>query len=410
MRSSGALGQFSSVSIRGSSAQQLAVFLDGVPLSGSIGEAFDLSGMSLDVLRQAAVYRGYTPVPFVLAGLGGVVSLSSVSAMGDSAHAALAGGSYASVAGDGHVSVGNETTRLRLGASAARSNGRFSFYDNNGTPDVTTDDHTATRINDDYRRVTVHGVLRSELFGVHLSLVELVFVKDQGIPGPASAQAAHVRLGTEVYTTILSARRQFGNVATAIAFGVGVEIRHFSDPDGEVGARSDQHTTNLDLYVSPTVSAPVWSHAQLQVSGSLRREHTHVDQAMAELTPTGDLRSGDAGRTRDSYGGGAELVQHAGPVRLTGGARLDGIRSDFAVGANAGELNDQGRNTRTTAFTPRVPERYGRIIDALQLRGSFGRYVRVPTLNELFGDRGFVLGNEGLKPGVRLARRCRRPR
>ena len=34
----------------------------------------------------------------------------------------------------------------------------------------------------------------------------------------------------------------------------------------------------------------------------------------------------------------------------------------------------------------------------LQLRASVGRYFRVPTLFELFGDRGFVVGNEGLDP------------
>ncbi|MBC7795112.1 MAG: TonB-dependent receptor [Clostridia bacterium] len=398
LRSAGGLGQFSSVSIRGSSAQQLAVFLDGVPLNGSIGEAFDLSTISLDVLSTAAVYRGYVPVPYVLAGLGGVIALTSASSKADKANVGIAGGSYGGLQGDGHVAFGSDTTSLRLGASAARSLGDFTFYDDNATPNVTADDRTTRRINDDFKRVTLHGVARSEFFSVRLSLVEVVLRKEQGIPGASYAQARNVRLGTDVYQTIASANRLFGSAEADLVLGVGIETRRYRDPDGELSLRSDQHTNNLDLYMSPRITIPLWRDATFALAANVRREHSRVEQANAILTPTGATRSGDAGRKRDSYGVGAELTQNvAERLRITLGTRIEGIRSDFRVADNAGQYNDQGRDTRTTQLTPRAGA-VVRIAEPLELRGSYGRYVRVPTLNELFGDRGFVLGNEGLKP------------
>lgn len=393
LRSAGGLGQYSSVSVRGSSAQQLAVFLDGVPLSGSIGEPYDLTSVTLDVLQTAAVYRGYTPVAFPLAGLGGVVALTTASAKGDIAHVGAAGGSFGTAAGDGHVAFSG----VRLGVSGARSSGDYDFYDDGGTPDIPANAHDSKRINNDYRRVTVHATARAELLGAKLSLAEIVLLKEQGIPGPASAQAAHVRLATQVYQTVASLKRSVGRLGELhVALGFAVEARRYRDPDGELSVRSDQRTTNFDLYLAPQLETRLWAGAMAAFAVNVRREHTQVEQQLV-TTPTGAARSGDAGRTRDTYGAGLELTQLLGPVRLTGGARLDGVRSDFAVADDAGEYDDRGRNTRAWYVSPRIGAAY-RVLDPLELRASVGSYVRVPTLNELFGNRGFVLGNEGLRP------------
>jgi vitamin B12 transporter len=62
-----------------------------------------------------------------------------------------------------------------------------------------------------------------------------------------------------------------------------------------------------------------------------------------------------------------------------------------------GEVEDDGRNELAFGFAPRLGARL-RIVDGLQLRATAGRYFRPPTLLELFGDRGYIIGNEGLRP------------
>jgi iron complex outermembrane receptor protein len=47
--------------------------------------------------------------------------------------------------------------------------------------------------------------------------------------------------------------------------------------------------------------------------------------------------------------------------------------------------------------SPRLTARYA-ATDDLTVKGSAGWYVRLPTLTEVFGDRGFLLGTPGLRP------------
>jgi len=52
VRSLGGLGQFGAVSLRGSSPQQVAVFLDGVPIGSSVAGLVDLGSVPLDGLAR----------------------------------------------------------------------------------------------------------------------------------------------------------------------------------------------------------------------------------------------------------------------------------------------------------------------------------------------------------------------
>jgi iron complex outermembrane receptor protein len=52
---------------------------------------------------------------------------------------------------------------------------------------------------------------------------------------------------------------------------------------------------------------------------------------------------------------------------------------------------------RDAELSPRLGARW-RVTGALTVKGNVGRYFRAPTLVELFGDRGFVVGNPELLP------------
>ena len=60
----GGLGSFSTVSIRGSTAEQVVVYLDGVPLNQAIGGGADVGRMSLGGVQEIQVYRGAVPARF----------------------------------------------------------------------------------------------------------------------------------------------------------------------------------------------------------------------------------------------------------------------------------------------------------------------------------------------------------
>ena len=145
VRSLGGLGAFSSVSVRGAAPGQVAVYLDGVPLSQASGAGVDLGDLALETLDHVEVYRGAVPLGFG-GGLGGALNLVT---------AAPAGG-FRDVAS---VSLGSFGARRVLAARRAHSRvvdytasvvyagatGDFPYFDDHGTPYNVDDDAAARR-------------------------------------------------------------------------------------------------------------------------------------------------------------------------------------------------------------------------------------------------------------------------
>jgi vitamin B12 transporter len=401
VRSLGGLGQFGAVSLRGSSPQQVAVFLDGVPLGSSMAGLVDLGSIPLDGLARVEIHRGHVPVAYGSAAIGGAIDLVGAPAWRRAATTAHVGvGSF----GAGEARLGLRGPLGRRGRTAgaltlgyAGATGNFPFVDDGGTPDLGGDDRTVRRVGNDYDRIALHARLDHRRGPWRVAVQELVQAKDQGVPGPAAAQAERVRLSTLTARTIATARRHgLGGPGGRLEWlaAVGTSLQRYHDPAGEVGlAIDDQRLRTLDLYLSPRLRVPLWRDAWLGLVADHRTELVGVD----ERTPTVGA-SGDARRTRLSLGAGLQLEQFLLHDRwlLVPVLRVDGLDSRFALPAGAGEQDDAGADAVAVGFAPRLGTRV-RILPGVELRGSGGRYFRPPTLAELFGDRGYLVGNEGLR-------------
>jgi iron complex outermembrane receptor protein len=176
----------------------------------------------------------------------------------------------------------------------------------------------------------------------------------------------------------------------------GFDRRRYEDPLGEIGlAVDEQRTHTYDAYLSPRLRVPLWRAAHLGLVASFRNEWVDVDEA-AQASVAGQP-SGDASRSRTSLGAGLELEQQLFDRRLTlvPAVHIDAVDSRFSVAAGEGEQDDAGRDHLLAGASPRLALRLG-LVDGLEYRMSGGRYFRAPTLLELFGDRGYMLGDEGL--------------
>ena len=75
VRRFGGLGDFSTLSVRGSAANQVQVYLDGIPMSRAQNEVVNLATLPLGAVDHVEVYRGFVPIAFSRAGPGGVVNI-----------------------------------------------------------------------------------------------------------------------------------------------------------------------------------------------------------------------------------------------------------------------------------------------------------------------------------------------
>lgn len=401
VRSVGGLGQFSSVSLRGSSGQQVQLLVDGVPIGSSLAGLVDLSTLPLDGLDRIEVYRGHVPVEFGSATIGGAVNLVSAPP-GDEPRLILRGGT-----GSFGARQASAEARMPLPRGLAFSTaigyagalGDFPYYDTASTPLDPGDDTTSVRLNNHYDRVT--GQMRLDgARGKWRWLVRpFVTWKSQGIPGPGGAQARESELSTFDGRTILKAsRRQFGHPGGRLEWlaSVGAQRRVYLDPANEVGLSvDDQRTMAVDAYLSPRVRIPLWRGAFLRLMADQRTEHVEVDELA--FSGVGEETTGDAQRLRLAFGAGVQLEQFLFERRwlIVPIFRVDALDSRFRVPEGTGEQNDAGQDRAEVGFSPRLGTRV-RIVDGLEVRASGGRYFRPPTLLELFGDRGYVIGNEGL--------------
>jgi vitamin B12 transporter len=399
VRSIGGLGQFSSVSLRGSAPQQVQLFIDGVPIGGSLAGLSNLDDQPLDGLTRLEIYRGYVPVAFGGATIGGAIDL--VNAPGKEPLTRIAGGVGSFGARQTRFELVRPLRRrdahlgLRFGYAGA--DGDFPWFDDGGTPHNPLDDATRRRVNNHYDRVQGQLRLDARRGRWRFGLQEIVQYKEQGIAGSARAPTQGMKLDSAVARTIFTARRtRLGRPGGNLEWvsGFAVDYRRFTDPLAEIGLADDQRTTSLDAYLSPRMRLALWRGAFVRLVADQRTEWVRIDQRGGSFFPTGNSE-----RTRTASGIGAELEQFLFDRRwlIVPGARVDALVNRFAVPPGEGELGDQGRDDHVLGVSPRLGTRL-RVLRGLELRSSAGRYFRPPTLMELFGDQGYIVGNEGLSP------------
>ena len=94
VRETGGLGQFSSMSIRGSTSEQVAVYLDGMRLNTGASGTVDLSTIPIDTIDRIEVIRGGGSAQFGQDAIGGVLNIITKHGRKGTQVQAYAGGGY----------------------------------------------------------------------------------------------------------------------------------------------------------------------------------------------------------------------------------------------------------------------------------------------------------------------------
>ena len=354
------------------------------------------SELSLDGLDRVEIHRGYLPLALGSA-IGGAIHLrSDHRCRGPRLRAGAGFGSF--VAHSLNAAYKRRIRHFCVNARVALSGalGNFTFLDTRGTPQNPDDDRTLKRLNNQYERVISQVGFTGRRGPWRIRGREMLLWKRQGIPGPGHAQARSTGLDTLnarslfsiQHPTLLGARGPLTWVS-----GIGIERRHYRDPQGEVGLGvDDEYLLAGDLYLSPRLGVPLWQQAQLDLLAEGRGELITVREKAAVSGACIDAR-----RRRLAVAAGAQLEQRFGErLLLAATFRADGVRSLFPVCGDSSGIDPKSDDQQdNVGLSPRLAARL-QLFGGLSLRASAGRYFRAPTLLELFGDRGYVIGNERL--------------
>lgn len=357
----GGLGQLTTVSIRGSSSDEVKVFLDGLPLNTAAGGGVDLSRIPRAWIDRIEVVRGAAGASYGPGAMAGAVDVVTRRGAAGSWSASASGGSFGTFSGGADGALGGEGWGLLLAGAFDRTDGRFT-YELERAPAVPGSD-----------RVTLERDHDASWSG----------------GGLAKLWAALGRARLDAVVQLSGGQRDLPGTAY-----------HFTPDDWQHDARAGlvsrlalPLTGDLDLELGATYRED-WLDLSIAPAPEYR-QRDHAAEASARLLwragPSAlSLRLAGSFEQLDTEGAGGhrwgglsaalsdELVLADGRLRLTPGLRYDRQGPFDGVSARLGA---------SWAFT-----------DTLSVRASGGRAFRIPSFGELYLQQGLLLPNPQLAP------------
>ena len=405
--SSGGLGSFSEVSIRGSYANQVQVYLDGMLLNEAIGGTVNLGTIPLANVERVEVWRSGAPARIGGNALGGAINIVTRDTSGGARSVAFGHGAFNTLTAHGIAGFGPARSRLLVTVDYASSDNDFEYTSDNGTPQNPGDDYDGRRINDAFRTmnalVKYRALLGDDLL---LELSEHALRSEKEIPGAQHIQYSEASLATtrNLMQSRLSwfpSRAKWLEIAPTVHYIHSRE--HYEDPGSHVGwgAQDNRYRTDTVRGMMPvTITSPAWGSVTLTPAAG--HESSDPEYRLGNTVPL----AGD----REHLGITGDVAAHTPDSRFMLTAH---IRRDRYFSSYSGHTNQFVPEPPPAQFHHFTLSRTGLRFRAhrfIDFRGNYGDIHRVPSFYELFGDRGGVVSNPNLKPervfswdaGVRL--------
>lgn len=386
VRRLGADDSFATISIRGTSSTQVAVYLAGVPLSGGADPTLDLATLPLWPGARARVFRSFAPAAMGRGSLGGSLVIDAPSpraaAAADVWTAAGGFGSLRLRAGD--VRGNAEGVRIATGISASRSEDDFSYIDRNASrargSEVLVDRQNAGHAAAS-GLVSIALPVRLGSERGALTVTTLVQARRQRLPGTATQPTPDQRLDSNRLVAALELTLPAGSGA----FGVRGWGRRegLAISDSYESAKGLGPTSTSDAIVAAGTSVG-WRGAPLEAL-TIEARVDGSGERFAPGTWVGALQPAGARRTNVGAAfDGSLRVSRA--TTLAASTRADAWFDSSEDGTRSEELRPTGNAGIETRVGPVV------------LASHAGLVARPPSFVERYGNRGAFLGEPGLRP------------
>lgn len=395
---SGAYGSRTSLSLRGAEPDQLEVLFGDLPITTADGGGFDLSSVPLWALERVEVYRSGAPTWLGAGGIGGVLRLVPRES-GPAFGATFGAGSFGLLHGRLAARASSPDVTWTTAVGVTSSEGDFPYLDDGHTAFDETDDAVRRRTNGWMREGSGFGHLSLRMAGGRLSALVLGVERLGGEPGPAAQPTRFAeRSETSVLASVgfeLTEDQRPADEADwrfSIATSAAYRRRRFTDRYAEVGgvarATDDGQWRSL-ARVAASGRLLEW----LELTGVALYTHEALDPEDALA------RQENAPSRRDA---GTFAVE----TRLFGA--IEGVRLELrpsarlaVLGSRLTELRPERAGDGNGALILAPTFRLGAVVEpiaGLAIAASAASATRAPSMVELFGDRGYLLGDTRLLP------------
>lgn len=396
IKKSGGLGDFSTISIRGSSSEQVLVYLDGILLNESQGGGVNLGNIPFANIDSIEIYRGSSPVTFGASGIGGIVNIKTKFPESErNIFTQLQYGSFETYRANIFLSHKPGKYDYFLGLNYTGSDNDFKFEDDNGTKYNKKDDETKRRKNNDFNSLnflTKFGYDFNSL--ATIKLTNNLFSNYKGVSGISNYQSEHADLKTLENLTSVDFTKEalfLDQLNFYLSLYYSYKKQAFDDKFGEIGVgRQDNKNVTQAYGTNLNFKYFLGEINTLNFLINFKKEIYHPFDKFLKV---------QAGKsTRETFSAGIEdeISLFNNHFIVVPSFRKDFIRNRFS-GDNGGLIfakakkNESSEDYSTWQVGFKIP-----VLEWFSLRANIGRYYRVPSFFELFGDRGGVVGNSKL--------------
>lgn len=401
VRRSGGVGSYSEVSIRGSAAKQVEIFLDGVPLnSGLDGAAVNIGRIPLAGLSRVTVYKGVVPLSLSGFNAAGAVDIRS-DPVKPAASASVEFGSYGRFESAALLSGSTVRAGALVTVDALGGEGEFPFLFDNGTQYSTLDDKNMNMDNNQYSliRTTVGGHV-STAKGSRLVLGSSFSHSDRGIFYYATAGSNN---GSERRSELTFSEQITASPISGTSLVMGLSQRHSQllfERDGLYYYGSNHRkveTRNWGVDASLLFLGSMTDLFEYQLMlgamlDSYERDNLLVDSKRSNLPRAGRLIGS----------GGVELVWAPSKTLVLRGQYVHRYEIDTVNQFFSDSAFDLTRRQRTGTHRPTgsLSASYS-LFPSLMFHGEGGVASLSPSLHDRFSIAPGFIGTDSLKAETR---------
>ncbi len=395
VRQTGGLGSFSTVSLRGSSGDQVMVFWDGILLNDASGGGVDLNMISLSDVESIEIFRGITPLNFGNASIGGAVNIRTLrSHEGLKAIFQTGCGSFNTRKISGFINNKPGRGDYLISGDYLFSDNDFPFLNERGTEWNKEDDIWQKRNNAQIDQKNILCKLGFDFTNdVRGDLVHQWFSKNQGLPSWNNSQKTETSLNTG--RNISTLKFTFDNIGP-YNFNILTSLSHllkeeeYDDRQGHIGL-GKQHSK----YITRRKEAHFYldwltKKNTLNFLFNVQHEEYKIKDFLKKSNPNNSVRDTFSLGLQDSL----SLFNYS--LIITPAFRYTFIQDEFKNALSTKSFPLEGLSKKRNYPSPQIGLKYSPH-QWWTLKTNIARCTRVPSFFELFGDRGFFLGNEDLK-------------
>lgn len=384
VRHIGGAGSYSTVNIRGASGAQVNVYLDGILLNGAFGGTVDLSQFLLGSVESIEIFRGNVPVQFGSSSIGGAINIKSLSsAAKDSKKINVGYGSFDTKRLVATMIEQEQNYDVLISAESLSSDNDYEMINENGTYQNSSDDTKEKRNNAGFEHFS--GMFAGE-YRVHekLSFQALLqgYYKEQALSELQNNPLTKSQIDTEFLTGQLKMNVwSADNDSYVFKLFSSEKNERYKDLQSRIGTKANNEkgiTSNIGAgfqtsksYLSHLLSVNIETKLEEYIQNDYTDKVTNEYSRLNTIIGIQNDWVSDSGRHMFMFGLKAQYIDDDN-------GDLGNENSDFYSNYYSGyrfQINQ----------------------DWL-LQTNLAREIRVPLLNEKFGDRGNTKGTEELKP------------